>query len=343
MTSAKAKTERHLAFLERRNVKVLTGAIRGWENLSRYVPDTEAFLPKGVVSTEDMAGERFMSLYENLLPTLDEPDDLFRTLEPLTFFPWAEAAAGCPISYTGKNFWSEPVPEPGGSDFDSDWLNIYTDLIDRLVGRFGDDYPVGQPILRGPLDLAAAVYGDENMVYRFYDHPDSMKGFLDRAAEIFLRFVQSTHQGVPPFLGGSVLGSYYIWTPGTCLRLQEDAMALLSPDLYREFVHPVDCRIGSEADYTLFHLHASGLHLLDCLLENQFIKILQVSKDEGRDLEPILPALRKVQNAGKCLLLKGRLNNDDLTLIKKSLDVRGLCIQAVVLTQKEADDFNQVF
>ena len=120
-------------------------------------------------------------------------------------------------------------------------------------------------------------------------------------------------------------------------------MALLSPTLYREFVHPKDCAIASAADYSLFHLHSSGLHLLDILLENEGIDIVQVSKDEGVALEPIIPSLLKIQESGKCLLLKGRLNRKDLQVLEKTLDFRGLCIQAVVLNPEDADDLKAVF
>jgi hypothetical protein len=223
------------------------------------------------------------------------------------------------------------------------WLGKYGAFLDFLSGHFSEQFPIGQSILRGPLDMAAAVFGEERMIYLFFDHPSVMKTFLDVATSIFLRFVTIQHERTPLFYQGSVIGSYYLWTPGTCLRLQEDAMALLSPTLYREFVHPMDCAIGSAADYSLFHLHSSGLHLLDILLENEGIDIIQVSKDEGVALEPIIPSLLKVQDSGKCLLLKGRLNRMDLQILSENLDFRGLCIQAVVLSQHEADDLNAVF
>ena len=90
-------------------------------------------------------------------------------------------------------------------------------------------------------------------------------------------------------------------------------------------------------------MHSTGLHLLDVLLENEGLTILQVSKDQGVDLMSILPGLKKIQDGGKCLVLKGRLNSEDMRIIKSSLDFRGLCIQAVVLEQKEADDFYAEF
>ncbi len=389
-----AKIERHRAFLERSRMdRPLVGCIQGWENISRYVQDTEAFWPEGKVKLKDFSSGRFLPMYRSYAATLDEMDDLFRTLEPFPFFPWTEAAIGCPIKYTGKNFWSSPVDEvktdqglekwiekiqaksisqgsgqadlnildtaPGSGHIDvnepvftehpglthtcSRWSAVYGDLLDALGEEFRERYPTGQSILRGPLDLAAAVFGGERMIYLFFDRPELMKAFLGIAEGIFLHFTGIHQERTHLFHNGYVIGSYYLWTPGQCLRLQEDAMALLSPDLYREFVHPVDSRIASSAEFTLFHLHSTGMHLLDLLLENRDLRILQVSKDEGVELKPILPQLKKIQEAGRCLVLKGRMNREELDLLKKNLNFRGLCVQAVVRDQKESDDLRKAF
>lgn len=345
------KIERHRAFLELKNVdRPMIGCIRGWENLSRYTEDTESFFPVGAVNIRDLSCDRFLPMYQVYAMTLDEPDDMFRTLEPLPFFPWTEAAIGCPIQYTGKNFWSSPLinfnseikskkqgdilknlPETSQS-----WLDKYSEFIDFLIDHFGDRYPIGQSILRGPLDMAAAAFGDENLLYQFFDQPELIKEFLAKATEIFLSFIDVQKQKLQPLNDGYVIGTYYIWTPGKNIRLQEDAMAMLSPDIYWQFVHPLDCQIASSADYTLFHLHATGLHLLDFILQNEGIKIVQVSKDEGVPLEKILTNLQRIQEREKCLLLKGRFNQQELQLIKTRLDFRGLCVQAVVLNEEEA-------
>ena len=367
------KIKRQRDFLKRKNSdRPLIGCISGWENLSRYVQDTEAFFPKGKVAINDLSCDRFLSMYQECAGTLNEPDDLFRTLEPLPFFPWTEAALGCPVRYTGKNFWSSPLEETktqegrekwieaireqsslssagimpdtsnvsssrGIPEWSRQWVAKYGEFLDFLSENFDERFPIGQSIFRGPLDMAAAVFGDENMIYLLFDQPSMMKEVLSMSTTIYLSFIEVQKSRMRRFEGGYVIGQYYVWTPGSCLRHQEDAMSLLSLDLYQKFVHAHDRAIASAVEYSLFHLHSTGLHLLDFLLENDGIRIIQISKDEGVDLETILPSLHQVQQAGKCLLLKGRLNRDDLQIIRKCLDVRGLCIQAVVLDQKEAD------
>lgn len=352
------KIQKHQSFLEQKAVdRPLLGCIRGWENLSRYTNDTESFFLRGEVKIDDLSCDRFLPMYQEYASTLDEPDDMVRTLEPLPFFPWTEAAIGCPIRYTGKNFWSAPLVDLKSEkeseklidlmqripETSQTWLEKYGEFLDFLIEHFGDRYPIGQSILRGPLDMAAAAFGDENLLYQFFDRPELMRNFLSVATDIFLSFNGLQNKKLPPIGNGSVIGTYYLWTPGKNIRLQEDALSLLSPELYQEFVHPLDCQIASSADYTLFHLHATGLHLLDFLLQNEGVKIIQVSKDEGVQLEKILPSLQKIQKAEKCLLLKGRFTHEELQLVKARLDFRGLCVQAVVLDNEDAGDIISAF
>lgn len=352
------KIQKHQSFLEQKAVdRPLLGCIHGWENLSRYTKDTESFFPIGEVNVRNLTCDRFLPMYQEYAKTLEEPDDMFRTLEPLPFFPWTEAAIGCPIQYTGKNFWSSPLVDLTSEkdceklidlmqripEASQPWLEKYGEFLDFLIEHFGNDFPIGQSILRGPLDMAAAAFGDENLLYQFFDQPELVKQILDIAAEIFVKFIDVQNGRLLSFSNGYVIGTYYIWTPGKNIRLQEDAMAMLSPDLYREFVHPLDCQIAKSAEYTLFHLHTTGLHLLEFFLQNDGVKILQLSKDEGVQLENILTHLQKIQETKKCLLLKGRFAHDELQLIKTSLDYQGLCIQAVVLNPQEAEDMLSFF
>ncbi|MFC2084789.1 hypothetical protein ACFLS9_07010 [Bacteroidota bacterium] len=368
------KIKLHKDFLEKQRVKrPLVGCIKGWEGLSRYVKDTETFFPMGIVTQDDIDCQRFLPMYRDYSMNLDKHHELYLTLEPFPFFPWTEAAIDCPIKYTGKNFWASPVQEmqtgnglenwidvirkdtpqcpdkykpliesAGSSvhpnfipDVSKTWIVKYGEHLDTLIENFSNEYPIGQSILRGPLDMAAALLGAEIMIYNFFEQPGLMKELLSILTNIYLLFVDVQNDRLPQFDGGYIIGSYYIWTPGKCLRHQEDAMALLSPDLYREFVHPYDIKVASAVDYTLFHIHSTGLHHLDILLENDGIHIIQVSKDEGVELNTVLAGLQKIQEAGKCLILKGRLNEDDLKNIKKCLNPCGLCIQAVVLSKHE--------
>ena len=342
------KIEKHKSFLELKEVnRPLRGCcIGGWENMSRYINETDRFLRKGSLYIEDIDAADFIDIYTRYADSLNYDDDFIRTIEPFQSIPWTESAIGCNMNYTGKNIWSEPI----NYSIDEAYFKIinedenasikkYGEFLDFLGVNFAGNYPIGQAILRGPLDMAAAAVGEQNMIYNMIDRPNEMKKFISLCADIFKSFLKVHSEKSPEFSGGRVIGQYYIWTPGTCARLQEDVMSLLSRDFYLDFAMECDLGIAKSVQYSLFHLHASAFFLLDFVLRNEGIKIIQVSKDEGNTkLSDMIEGLQKIQAAGKCLLLKGRFTKEDYDTIGKKLDKQGLCVQVVVDSVSEADE-----
>ena len=126
---------------------------------------------------------------------------------------------------------------------------------------------------------------------------------------------------------------------GIVLQMQEDFSTLYSPELYRRFLLPLDRRIASLTEYTLIHLLSTSLFLIDALLEIPEIRVFQVTKDPGTaKIEKMMPALTRIQESGRCLVLKGQFNPDELAYTKAHLRPVGLCIQPVVDSVGEAKD-----
>ena len=133
------------------------------------------------------------------------------------------------------------------------------------------------------------------------------------------------------------MGQYELWAPEPVVRLQEDAIALYSPRIYRQLILPQDRALCQLSPYNLMHLHATCVHLMDLILSNEHLTAVQLSKDEGSTtLDELLPTLRRVQAAGKCLVVKGRFTAEDVAQIRAELSPRGLCVEPVVDTIEEA-------
>lgn len=342
-----AKIERHIKFLQLQEVErpLIGCCIGGWDQFGKYLGGNSKAFPEGYLTPGDIHIENFLELYEYYFERIDFDDDLIRTAEPFPAIPWCEAAVGCPIRFSGKNFWSEPVKVNINEFFDAlprakeIWMRKYEEFLFFLDLHFSGRYPVAQSILRGPLDLLSAVLGEMKMVYDITDEPNNIKKLISVCGDVFTDFLRLQNEKTKRFYGGHVIGQYYIWTPGPCARLQEDATSFLSPELYDKFVFEQDLKIAGVCEYNLFHIHASSLFLIESILKNEKIKIVQISKDDGNTgLENMLPALQRIQKEGKCLLLKGRFNARDCDIIKQRLDKQGLCVQFVVDAKEEAEE-----
>jgi hypothetical protein len=344
------KLDRHRKFLKfgETDRPILGFYIGGWEDLSRYSEDSESLFPKGIINAEDITIEKFYKLYKNYSKCLDYDDDFVRTLDPVPSIPWVEAASGCPVKFTGKNFWSQKIGFERANESlhnipvnDNPWIRKYGDFIRYLASEY-PEHAIGQSILRGPLDILCAMVGDSETIYNLYDEPEFTKNALEKLSDIHNEFLRVQFRNTPKYYDGYAIGVMNMWTPGTTCRIQEDAMAIITPNHYEEFVYDIDVKITSVTEYSLYHVHATGMFVMDKIVQNKNLDIVQVAKDEGdTKIEDLLEGMKKIQNAGKSVLVKGKLNKDDIDLLKKHVDRRALALGCVVNNAKEADQIKE--
>ncbi len=305
----KIKVERHKNFLDLKDVdRPLRGCcIEGNGNSgSDFYRKTQPFM-NGYFNTERLNKNIFSDLYNDFSDSVNFNDDLIRTIDIRPAIPWTEAAVGCPVVFTGKSFRTEPLKGSIDEAYmqffnkeDNIWLHKYEEVLDYLKNNLEGRYPIGQGVLGGPLDMVTAAVGERNIVFKLMDRREAMKNFISLCSDIFADFLELQIGKTPWFHNGYVMGQYYIWTPGTCAVLQEDAMSLFPSGLYEEFAMTIDEKISRIANCNLFHMHATSMHLLDYIIGMKGIQIIQVSKEEESfRIENIIGDLRKIQTSGK--------------------------------------------
>ena len=306
---------------------------------------TQNLLNRKRILAEDINPEDFVEDQLKYLELSEKiEDDVCRTAMPLASIPWMEAILGCPVLATEANMKSGEILDGASSlkpvpfNPQNPWVKKYLQFIQVYSQAFGTRYPVAQSVLRGPSDLACALMGAENATMSLATEPQEMHqllGYVTGQLEEFLK-LQLNH--LPEFQGGHVIGQYEIWAPEPAIRIQEDFSVMYSPHLYTEFLKPLDERLAEVAPYTLIHLHASSIFLIDRFLEVSKIKAFQITKDLGSTrLSDMIQALQKIQQACKPLIIKGQFDDTDLDLMKRHLSLPGLCIQPVVGSLSEAE------
>ncbi len=323
--------------------------VGGWSQMQLYGIGRES-LPTDLLKPDMLKPKLFLRDYEKILAGNDREDDLIHSAEPFPAIPWMEAIIGCPVRNSGKNIWSEPLSDSLDEleqiryNPDSPWVEKYLEFIDVLSAEFGCRYPVAQAILRGPADMLSAAIGEAKFIYALHDNPEQMSRIARNFTEIHNEFLRDQVKRFPEFQGGYVIGQYHIWAPGRCSRLQEDAVALLSPGLYKQFFQGPDREMAKVTEFNLIHLHTTSLFLLDLFLEIDELKTLQVSLDSGGPgLGDIIESLKKIQGAGKRLVIKGVLDEATIAMAEEKLNARGLCLQAVVNNLDEAKRLKDIF
>ena len=346
------KIDRYLKFWTRSPVdRPLIGfSVGGWFPLQSYRTLQKLRGARDLVS-EDLHAEEFLADYEGVVGLWNGiEDDMIRGLAPIPPFPWLEAMLGCRVQIGDESVWVEE----GGFDYAdleridfsdrNPWRWKYLEFVTVMKDHFGDRLPVGQPILRGPSDMISALRGASQMVFDLYDHPEAFRRLAAGCTSLLIGLVREQHGITGPFAGGYLIEQLGLWAPDRIARLQEDASALFSPDLYVKLLQPEDARMAEAFPYNAIHLHSSSLFLVDRILDVEALRCIQINKDVGKTAVPeMIPFFKKVQARGRCLLVRGKLDLEDLKLLRSHLSPEGLYLQIVVEKSEETRTLREFF
>jgi len=303
----------------------------------------DLLVPGKTILPQMLDVDRFLPDYERMFRLSGEIDqDAFWVAEPFTGIPWMEAILGCEVHAGEESFVSRPWMKSFGEiekvrvDPENPWLLKYLEFTTKLAALSAGRFPVGMPIMRGPSDIVGAIMGQTEMVFALSDESERMKGFFIRVADAFRSVIDAQNGLIPDFLGGTALGFYHVYCPGKSIWYQEDLSAIMSPDLYREFLVEPERRICAGKDFTAIHLHPASFFLLDELLAKDDLKAIEVNKDVGGPtVGEMMPYLWKIQ-AKKNLILWGDLDEADIRTIRQDLSPDGLFLHIIAASPEAA-------
>jgi len=353
MTSnLEAKIKRYLDFWNNSRVErpMVGFSLGGWFSFQSYSA-IQKYRGQVDLIPDLLSPEKYFDDYDRIVaPFREIEDDVIHSVAPIPAFPWLEAMLGIQVQVGNESIWAKE----GGFDYqnidkldlskDNPWRRKYLEFVAALQDRYGDRYPVGQPILRGTSDMVAALRGSQQMIFDLYDRPEEYQRLAGICTAFFIELVQDQLAITRPFRGGYEVEQFTLWAPGGIVRMQEDASALFSPDLYVKYLREEDQRVASSFPYNVIHLHSSSLLLLDRIVEVEALKCIQINKDQGGwGVPKMLPLCKMVQRKGKRLLIRGKLDREDLAHLRKDLSPEGLYLQIVIDSPSDTKQFAEFF
>ncbi len=348
---------RHDAFLRMQPVdRPLLGFWLGDYYFTSQFPTAMRNWPAGQqVRSETLHFAQFAEDYDRLHHAYEQlDDDFFMVASAFSVVPWMEAIMGCDIFAEATSFWAKPWLEDYGQlapldelEFSATpWFRKLVELTAALVTFAGGRFPISPPLMRGPADMLAAMRGANQLVLDFIDQPADVAGALALCARIRMQVMQTLNALIPPFHGGYAVGGYpsRLWTSGKrCLYNQEDAAAVLSPELFRSMLLPLEKQIAGQADVVMMHLHSGCIYPVDILLADPSYQVIQINYDHagtGPRLDALIPTLQKAI-AQKPLLVWGEFTSDEIATLIRSLGGRGLSLQPIVPDSEAAGRLRQ--
>jgi len=337
--------ERHEAFLECRPVdRPLINPWRsGYYPAEQFPRGTAGWKAGSLLHADDVSFTAFAEDYERLSSSPPGSDgDIGYVGSAYWGIPWLEAIMGCPVAVAAANCCARPClmdldratrPEV---DLDTNaWFQALLRFTRELVDFAADRFPVCLPLLRGPGDTLAALLGDMAYITGFFDTPEAMHPWLGCCARTRLAVSTRLQAVIPTWNGVHVAGGYpsIVVSRRTVAYHQEDSAAVLNPSIFREFILPALKINLAAAEVNFIHLHSACLYPVDLLLEDGCFDVLQINIDHrgmGPPVGKLIDTFKRIQAAGRPLLLWGEFTPEEWELIQRQLSPTGLSLQPIV-------------
>ena len=347
-----AKIDRYRAFWDRLPVdRPLVGCTRvGWFPLSAFAAAAE-WQRKRYLEPADLDPSRLVADHVRMIEEGNAiDDDLIRGVGPMQVaVPFVPGILGCRARVLQENVMGEEEHRDWSDalkvelDPRNPWYRTYLELADALVAEADARFPVSHGAEIGPTDMHAVLRGHAQSILDLVEEPEKSAELLERCGRIFRDLTIEVWRRLPRFHGGYFDAQYSLWAPGSIVRMQEDATAVYSPDLYRRLVQPVDRMIASSFECSFMHLHSTSMFLLDAILEIDEIRCYEVNNDAtGPPIAQMLPHFRTIQAHGKPLLIRGAFAPEELQLLMDHLEPAGLFLLIMVKDDEEIERLRKV-
>ena len=353
-TLAGDNLERHRAFRNRGSTdRPLLGINVGF-SLQELFPGTMSAIDDGPLRPDGLPVAEFLADCDAIEIAHRGLGDYPVTIAPLVALPWMEAIAGCPIVASRHSIWAEPCVEDWrcrtwpASFLDDSWSRTLLDLIDILEKHAEGRFLVTHTLMRGPSDILCAMRGAQRLVLDLVDEPETVAVNLDEAARLWEELGTAQLARLPEPAAGCVAGAAALrcWAPHKTLWLQEDAMTILSPGLFTEWILPVDRRLSESFPGLVFHLHGSALWAIDSLVASRDVGVIELNlEDANCDLEGTFAGWRRIQRH-KPVIAWRKFGPDFVAWLDRVLSElawEGLSIQVSTRDREEAETVQRVF
>jgi len=167
---------------------------------------------------------------------------------------------GCKGVEMPGTVWCAPcMDSPEAARFEYDPDNFYWRFSQRLGaeqvrlgrGRFMLQFP---DLIEG-LDTLAAMRGSEALLVALIERPEWVHACLRRITDLYFRYYDMLYDTMRDEVGGSI---YWLWGPGRTATFQCDFSAMISPDMFGEFMVPVLREMTERVSYPLYHWDGPG-------------------------------------------------------------------------------------
>lgn len=257
-------------------------------------------------------------------------------------FPPTAGFYGAVPTFTQHTIWHQPILE-GNNPFSAvqftnsnplwqETVAMYRQLVELADGHFF----VSLPNCYSPLDLLEALRGGTRLCLDLIDRADEVKAAQEVILAAWRTMYDTCYAIHQQRYTGATPSFLPAWAPGRSYTLQCDFCCMISAAMFEEFVVPEVVAQAQYVDYSLFHLDGpDAARHVDMLLDIPELHGIQWQKGvNGGATLSWVPLLRKIQQAGKVVMVDGR--PEEIIALSQALAPEGLLLCTACDTPEEA-------
>lgn len=180
-----------------------------------------------------------------------------------------------------ETVWYKPsITDPAKADLRLNPDNFYWQWVLRntrdYVQRAKGLCPVAVPDLIEGLDVLSELMGTEELLAALIDCPQEVHRLLDQITDLYFKAFDPLAEIVRDDRGGNSFIAFNAWGPGRTLKSQCDFSAMISADMFAEFVCPYLERQCARVDFSTYHLDGpQAIHHLEHLVKVPSLTAIQ--------------------------------------------------------------------
>lgn len=239
-----------------------------------------------------------------------------------------------------------PLLESVQINMNNPWYARLIKITEYAAKRGDKDYSIAMTDLGGILDILSSFLRPENLILAMKRQP----GIIDTCRAIILEKTLKVYDDLQTIIeryGDGCNSWMNVWCPKRWYPIQCDFSAMLSPKWFKRFALPDIITQAEHMDYAIYHLDGPlALVHLDDLLTVPSVTGIQWVPGAGAEPkyhEKWIPVYKKIQNAGKNIIMDIFESTKFLTNIYKKFDPKGLFVYAFSFSKIKLDFYLPTF
>ncbi len=195
---------------------------------------------------------------------------------------------GSEPGFAPDTVWYNPVVDdlqelpPLRFDAGARWFQRQMAIIEEGLRIARGRFLVGMPDLIENIDTLASLRGSQEVLLDMLEQPQLVLQKVAEINQVYFDAFDAIYQRIKDEDGGNSYSAFQIWGPGRTAKLQCDASAMFSQQMFRQLVVPglrEQCRW---LDYTVYHLDGTqAMGQLDALLEIEELDAIEWTPQAG--------------------------------------------------------------